>query len=120
GPPRRVVRRPVAAGAARQPLKADGRGRLLIWRLLFALILRRVDAETAHRLGTAVLGAVLRPRPVRALVRRALAPRDPLLRVRALGREFPSQRGLAAGFDKDAAHVDALLALGFGFVEVGT
>jgi dihydroorotate dehydrogenase len=57
---------------------------------------------------------------VRRAVRRALAPRDPVLRLRALGRDLPSPLGLAAGFDKDAAHVDALTALGFGFVEVGT
>jgi dihydroorotate dehydrogenase len=42
------------------------------------------------------------------------------LRVEAMGLTFPSPLGLAAGFDKDAAHVDALGALGFGFVEVGT
>jgi dihydroorotate dehydrogenase len=43
-----------------------------------------------------------------------------VLRVRALGLDLPSPLGLAAGFDKEAAHVDALAALGFGFVEVGT
>ncbi|HEV3001389.1 MAG TPA: quinone-dependent dihydroorotate dehydrogenase, partial [Solirubrobacteraceae bacterium] len=53
-------------------------------------------------------------------VRRALAPRDPALEVRALGLTFPSPVGLAAGFDKDAAGVRQLAALGFGFVEVGT
>ncbi len=63
---------------------------------------------------------MLGPRWARRLVRRALAPRDPALRVRALGLELPSPLGLAAGFDKEAAHVDALTALGFGFVEIGT
>jgi dihydroorotate dehydrogenase len=43
-----------------------------------------------------------------------------VLRVRALGLDLPSPLGLAAGFDKEAAHVDALSALGFGFVEIGT
>jgi dihydroorotate dehydrogenase len=57
---------------------------------------------------------------VRRLVARALAPRDPALAVNALGLDFPSPLGLAAGFDKDAGHVDALAALGFGFVEIGT
>jgi dihydroorotate dehydrogenase len=47
-------------------------------------------------------------------------PRDPALRVRAMGLTFPTPVGLAAGFDKDAIGFDALLALGFGFVEVGT
>jgi dihydroorotate dehydrogenase len=54
------------------------------------------------------------------LLRRWLAPRDPVLRVRALGRELPGPLGLAAGFDKDALGPDALGALGFAFVEVGT
>jgi len=63
---------------------------------------------------------VLGPRWARRAARRALAPRDPALRVRALGLDLPSPLGLAAGFDKEAAHVDALTALGFGFVEIGT
>ena len=63
---------------------------------------------------------VLGPRWARALARRALAPRDPALRVHALGLDLASPLGLAAGFDKDAAHADALSALGFGFVEIGT
>jgi dihydroorotate dehydrogenase len=79
-----------------------------------------VDAETAHRLGTRTLDIVLGPRWARRLARRALAPSDPVLRVRALGLDLPSPLGLAAGFDKEAAHVDALTALGFGFVEIGT
>ena len=37
-----------------------------------------------------------------------------------MGIEFPNPIGLAAGLDKDAAHIDALAALGFGFIEVGT
>ena len=63
---------------------------------------------------------MLGPRLARRAARRLLAPRDPALRVRALGLELPSPLGLAAGFDKEAAHVDALTALGFGFVEIGT
>ena len=54
------------------------------------------------------------------LLRRWLGPRDPVLRVRALGLEFPGPLGLAAGFDKDARATRGLGALGFGFVEVGT
>src|SRR5580704_6839725 len=55
-----------------------------------------------------------------AMLRRALGPRDPGLRVRALGLDFPGPLGLAAGFDKDARGVAVLGAIGFGFVEVGT
>src|SRR6516225_4798681 len=54
------------------------------------------------------------------LLRRLLAPRDPILRVHALGLDFPGPLGLAAGFDKDGHGVAGLAALGFGFVEVGT
>jgi dihydroorotate dehydrogenase len=39
--------------------------------------------------------------------------------VRAMGLEFPNPVGLAAGMDKQAEHVDALAALGFGFLELG-
>jgi len=37
-----------------------------------------------------------------------------------MGLKFPNPVGLAAGLDKDAAHIDALARLGFGFIEVGT
>ena len=50
---------------------------------------------------------------------RAPAP-DPRLTRRVLGLDFPNPLGLAAGFDKNAEVPDAVLALGFGFVEVGT
>jgi dihydroorotate dehydrogenase len=49
-----------------------------------------------------------------------LAPRDPALRVRALGLDLPGPLGLAAGFDKDAVGTAGLGALGFAFIEVGT
>jgi dihydroorotate dehydrogenase len=45
---------------------------------------------------------------------------DPRLEVKALGLSFPNPIGLAAGFDKDARVPDAMLKLGFGFVECGT
>jgi dihydroorotate dehydrogenase len=45
---------------------------------------------------------------------------DTCLTVTAFGLEFPNPIGLAAGFDKDAEAPDAMLKLGFGFVECGT
>jgi len=47
-------------------------------------------------------------------------PLDPVLAVTALGLRFPSPLVLAAGFDKNAEHLDGLLGLGFGAVEIGT
>jgi dihydroorotate dehydrogenase len=86
---------------------------------LFRVVLRRVPAETAHRAAFALIRAagVL---GTAGLLRRCLGPHDPVLRVQALGLEFPGPLGLAAGFDKDARAVAGLAALGFGFVEVGT
>ena len=54
------------------------------------------------------------------LARRVLRTSDPKLAVDALGLHFAQPVGLAAGFDKNATAYEALAALGFGFVEVGT
>lgn len=56
----------------------------------------------------------------RGLVGARATPDDPILKTRVLGLEFSNPIGLAAGFDKDARVVDAMLSLGFGFVEAGT
>jgi dihydroorotate dehydrogenase len=94
-----------------------------MYRLLYRIVLRRVPAEAAHLAAFAlirVFGSVARVPGAAWLLRRWLGPRDPVLRVRALGLEFPGPLGLAAGFDKDARGTRGLAALGFGFVEVGT
>jgi dihydroorotate dehydrogenase len=91
-----------------------------VYRILFALVVRHVPEETAHRVGFALIRLVGLVPPVRRLLSRWLAPRDPVLRVRALGLELAGPLGLAAGFDKDGLGADALSGLGFGFVEVGT
>jgi dihydroorotate dehydrogenase len=70
----------------------------------------RIDPERAHAMTLAALKAV----PWRT------ARHDPVLATRVAGLDFPSPVGLAAGFDKDAEVPDAMLGLGFGFVEVGT
>jgi dihydroorotate dehydrogenase len=88
--------------------------------LLYRVVLRRVPAETAHRGGFALIRVVARVPGAAWLLGRWLGPRDPALRVRALGLDFPGPLGLAAGFDKDARATIGLGALGFGFVEVGT
>ncbi len=92
----------------------------MIYRLLYALLLSRFDAERVHRATARALIALDSLPPARRLLRALLAPRDPALRVRALGLDFPSPLGLAAGFDKDAAGFEAYASLGFGCVEVGT
>jgi dihydroorotate dehydrogenase len=88
--------------------------------VLYRVVLRRVPAEAAHRAGFGLIRAAARVPGAARLLRRWLGPRDPALRVRALGLDFPGPLGLAAGFDKDARGTAGLAALGFGFVEVGT
>ena len=72
-------------------------------------LLHALDAETAHRLTITSLAAGLGGRQSVAS-----AP------VKLFGLEFPNPLGLAPGFDKNAEVPDAMLALGFGFVEIGT
>jgi dihydroorotate dehydrogenase len=91
-----------------------------VYELLFTAVLARLPAETAHRLGFGLIRLAGSVPGLGGLLRRRLAPADPVLRVRAFGRDLPGPLGLAAGFDKDALGPDALGALGFGFVEVGT
>ena len=91
-----------------------------MYRAIYAVLLRRLPAETAHRLGLGVIRGAASVPAVPWLLRRFLAPGDPALRVHALGLDFPGPLGLAAGFDKDGAGVLGLAALGFGFIEVGT
>ncbi|SFN08174.1 quinone-dependent dihydroorotate dehydrogenase [Marinobacter pelagius] len=50
----------------------------------------------------------------------AFSPKIDALPVNVMGLDFPNPVGLAAGLDKNADHLDALGALGFGFIEVGT
>jgi dihydroorotate dehydrogenase len=70
------------------------------------------DPETAHGLSIKALKTGLAPRL-------HLAP-DPRLAVDVAGIRFPNPLGLAAGYDKNAEVPDAILALGFGFAEIGT
>jgi dihydroorotate dehydrogenase len=79
---------------------------------LFRGVLTRMDAERAHHLGFRAI------RAGRGLARTVV--RTPSRPVQAMGLSFRNPLGLAAGFDKNAVGIDALAALGFGFVEVGT
>ncbi len=75
-------------------------------------LLRRMDAERAHRL--AILAMRL------GLAAENLAADPPSLATTAAGIAFKNPVGLAAGFDKDAVALRSLMHMGFGFVEAGT
>jgi dihydroorotate dehydrogenase len=75
-----------------------------------------VDAERAHHLTLQALQVIYR-----LGLSSLLFPAPPPCRPRqVMGLEFPNPVGLAAGLDKNGAYIDALAALGFGFIEVGT
>jgi dihydroorotate dehydrogenase len=82
-------------------------------------LLFRLDAERAHDLISGLLRAAAGT-PVLALLRQLYAYTDPILRTTCAGLDFPNPLGLAAGFDKRAALIAPMAALGFGHVEVGT
>ncbi len=80
---------------------------------VFRHALTRVDAERAHHLG---FRGIRLAGPVVAAARLGGRP-EPVV---VMGLRFDNRLGLAAGFDKNAVGIDALAALGFGLVEIGT
>ena len=82
---------------------------------LFRPLLFAADPELAHDVALAGLDAA-----ARLGIARIAAPRLPAAPVEAMGLSFPNRVGLAAGLDKNAAHLDGLATLGFGFLEAGT
>jgi dihydroorotate dehydrogenase len=84
------------------------------YRVLFDKVLTKVDPERAHH---AAFAGIRAARPLLQGARRVLPSSAG---VRVLDLDFPGVLGLAAGFDKNAVGIDALGALGFGFVEIGT
>jgi dihydroorotate dehydrogenase len=78
-------------------------------------LLFRLDPEYAHDVTLKTWATLCRGR-----VARKFASRRPLAPCTVMGLDFPNPVGLAAGLDKDGRYIDALAALGFGFIEVGT
>jgi dihydroorotate dehydrogenase len=75
-------------------------------------LLHALDPEQAHELTLKALEAGFYPR--------ATGADDPRLALELWGMRFSNPLGVAAGFDKDARVADAVLAMGFGYTEVGT
>lgn len=73
-------------------------------------LIRRVDPEAAHDMAVSALEKLPLP---------ACGPDDPRLSTEVFGLDFANPVGIAAGFDKNARVPDALMRLGFGFVEIG-
>ncbi len=78
-------------------------------------LLFRLSPETSHDLSLDWMSAAHRLKVLTPFVHSI--PNSP---CKVMGIHFPNRVGLAAGLDKNADHMDALGALGFGFIEVGT
>jgi len=94
--------------------RAHGKGVKALYNLVRNLLFK-LDAETAHELTLDLLGA-----SKRLGVLPLFTPKKPTQPVSVLGMDFPNPVGLAAGLDKNGDYIDALGALGFGFIEIGT
>jgi dihydroorotate dehydrogenase len=105
---------PDSMGACKLPIIYMPSGKAMTGSMNWAVnLLRHLSPERAHRATINLLrlaGPVLNPAP----------SGDARLAIDVLGRSFPNPLGLAAGFDKDAEVPNAMLKLGFGFVECGT
>ena len=82
-------------------------------------LLFRLPAETAHHFALSSLSGALRVDAVRNAVEKQYK-RAPFGKLKRFGVTFSNPIGLAAGFDKNGEAADALSALGFGFIEIGT
>lgn len=78
-------------------------------------LLFKLDPETAHQLTFSALEL-----GSRLGVTRYEPDLSRIQPVEVMGLKFPTPVGLAAGLDKNGDHIDALAALGFGFLEIGT
>jgi len=83
--------------------------------LLFTL-----PAEPAHHLGLALARGTIGLPGIRSAVAACHRVADPRLHQTVFGRTFSNPVGLAAGLDKNGVAIDALAALGFSHVEIGT
>ena len=91
-----------------------------MWRFILRPLLFLFDAERVHYASMGIFAFFLQWRWSRRWVRAFCLMDDSRLKTQLLDMDLPSPVGLAAGFDKDARWYNALSALGFGFVEVGT
>jgi dihydroorotate dehydrogenase len=83
-------------------------------------LLFNLDPETAHSLTLDTLHTALAIPGVNQGFERYFAVDDARLKRTVFGIDFPNPVGLAAGFDKDGRHYEAMSQLGFGFIEIGT
>lgn len=91
-----------------------------MYKFLVRPIFFLISPERAHNISMALLRISLQLPGMKFLYNWMFQVRSSKLEKNVLGLKFKNPVGLAAGFDKDAAYVDELNHLGFGFIEIGT
>ncbi len=92
--------------------------------MLYKTILRKIlfllPPEKAHTFTLFSFEVLLKIPFLQRLLKSYYTVKNPKLQRQLFGLTFPNPIGLAAGFDKDGKHIEAMECLGFGFIEVGT
>jgi dihydroorotate dehydrogenase len=91
-----------------------------VYKLFLKPLFFLLSAEQAHHLVLSILELIIKVPGGEWVLRKTFCIEHPALNKKMLGLIFSNPVGLAAGFDKDAKHIRAMSALGFGFIEVGT
>ena len=91
-----------------------------MYKILLKPLFFSLSPESAHHLVLHLLKFFFRIPFVFYVVKKCYTIKDERLKRSLFGLTFENPVGLAAGFDKDAKHVDELSAFGFGFIEIGT
>lgn len=91
-----------------------------MYKLLIKPILFLFQPEKAHHITLFLLKLALAVPGLGWLIRKSFEVKDKRLERTVFGLKFPNPVGLAAGFDKEGKHYEAMSALGFGFIEIGT
>lgn len=92
----------------------------IMYQKIIKPVLFLVPPEKAHSLTMAMLSLVTSLPVIRSWISKFFRVSHASLERNLWGLHFSNPVGLAAGFDKDGKHIDALSYLGFGFIEIGT
>lgn len=91
-----------------------------MYRYLLRPLLFLLPSESAHNVAMHALMFLIRIPLVRGVLQRSLRVSSSALPRQLMGLHFSNPLGIAAGFDKNGTYIDALVTLGFGFIEIGS
>ncbi len=92
----------------------------MFYKLFLRPLLFLLSPEKAHAFTVFSFELLLKIPLLKPLLQWYYTVKSPKLERKLFGLTFPNPVGLAAGFDKDGKHMEAMECLGFGFIEVGT